>query len=300
LTGTCRLAGSPTIATGVIEMLYLRNLTLLILAPLFAGCVTQKESHTSRTGVEQLLVSSAIDQSLAKIDLSPLQSRKVFLETKYLDCVDKNYIIVSMHRSLLGLNCKMVDKVDESDVTVEIGSGGVGTDSQEMFVGIPEIPLPPPSPIAIPKLAFYTRNKLNGTAKLLVVAYETKSKAAVINSGTALARSDQKTWSLIGTGTVITGSVPDEIAAATGETELNITTVAEMSTRAIVGAPAKPPAPQQEVRQVNHMTPPPPPPAPILPLVDITPVPAPEPVLPAIDPTKTEPANGWSTIEKVK
>jgi hypothetical protein len=102
---------------------------------------------------------------------------------------------------------------------MEVGSGGVGTDRQEVFVGIPAIPLAPPSPIALPKMALFTRTKANGTAKLSIVAYDTKSRQPVINGNPSLARSDQKNWSVVGGGAVITGSVPDEIKAATGESE---------------------------------------------------------------------------------
>ncbi|MCZ2341782.1 MAG: hypothetical protein LC104_08295, partial [Bacteroidales bacterium] len=117
------------------------------------GCATQKESHTARTGVEQLLISSAIDQSLDRVDLNPLRNRKVFLESKYLDCVDKNYVIISMHHRLIAQGSRLVEKAEEADAIVEVGSGAVGTDGQELFVGIPEIPLPPPSPVAIPRLS---------------------------------------------------------------------------------------------------------------------------------------------------
>lgn len=214
-----------------------------------SGCATHKESHTARTGVEQLLVSSAVDQSLAKVNFSPLQNRKVFLETKYLDCVDKNYIIVSMHQQLMANKAKLVDKPDEAETIVEVCSGGVGTDAEELFVGIPEIPLPPPSPIAIPKLSFFTRNKMNGTAKILVVAYDAKTKSPVINGGSTLARSDQKTWNVLGTGTVQTGSVPTEIANATGEVDFNIVSVMEASKKAVVSSGSNPSA---EVRPAVH------------------------------------------------
>jgi hypothetical protein len=207
---------------------------ILGLCILAAGCTTQKESYTARTGVEQLLISSAIDQSLDRIDLKPLQGRNVFLETKYLDCVDKNYVIVSLHQRLLRNGTHMVDKADASDVILEVSSGGVGTDGQEMFVGIPEIPLPPPSPIAIPKVSFFTRSKLNGTAKILLVAYETKKKNPVLLTSPSLARSDLNTWNLMGTGTTQTGSVPEEIAAATGETDLNIATVANKAFQTVL------------------------------------------------------------------
>ena len=182
-----------------------------------------KESDTARTGIEQLLISSAADRALDKVDLAPIANAKVFLETKYLDCVDKNYIIVAMHQRLMQQNCTLVEKAEEANVIVEVGSGGVGTDRHELFVGIPEIPLAPPSPIAIPKLALFTRTKAMGTAKLTVVAYDATTKHAVINSGFAIARSDHKNWNVMGAGGVQGGTLSTEIAQATGERDSMVT-----------------------------------------------------------------------------
>lgn len=251
------------------------------------GCATQKQSYTARTGVEQLLISSAIDQSLAKIDLQPLQNRRVFLDTKYLDCVDKNYVIVAMHHRLLALKAQLVDKSDEAETIVEVASGAVGTDSEELFVGVPEIPLPPPSPIAIPRLSVFTRSKMNGTAKLLVVAYDAKTKRPVINSGSALARSDQKTWNLLGTGTVQTGSVPTELAAATGEIDFNIGTVASASRNAIFqtgdsASPSNPPSTGSPA-----------------PTADIRPVVQPKPAAQQVSMQTTHAGTGWEKLTPV-
>jgi hypothetical protein len=215
-----------------------------------AGCATQKESHTPRTGVEQLLTSSAIDQSLDRVDLSPLRGSQVFLETKYLDCVDKNYVIVSLHHRLLRGGARLVDKPESADVIVEVGSGAVGTDAQELFVGIPEIPLPPPSPIAIPRLAFLTRSKMNGTAKLLVLAYDARTRAPLIQSGVMLARSDLQNWNILGAGPVQSGSVPDQIVAATGESDLTpASAMRAVKETFTAGRPA--PAPQAPIVPVS-------------------------------------------------
>jgi hypothetical protein len=151
------------------------------------------------------------------VDFAPIAHAKVFLETKYLDCVDKNYVIVALHQRLLMHQCTLVEKLEDANVVVEVASGGVGTDRHELFVGIPEIPLPPPSPIAIPKLALFTRTKAMGTAKLSVVAYDASTKRAVINSGYSLARSDHQNWNVLGAGSVQGGSLTTEIAQATGE-----------------------------------------------------------------------------------
>ena len=78
-----------------------------------------KQSDTARTGVEQLLISSATDQALDKVDLARIAEAKVYVETKYLDCVDKNYIIVALHQRLLKHGCTLVDKADDAQVVLE-------------------------------------------------------------------------------------------------------------------------------------------------------------------------------------
>jgi uncharacterized protein DUF6655 len=193
-----------------------------VLAAWMAGCVgcaTTKESDTARTGLEQLLISSAVDRSLDKFDLQPIRYAKVYIDQKYLDCVDKNYVIVSMHQRLLNNGCTLVEKPEEADVVLEIGSGAVGTDRTELFVGIPEIPLPPPSPIAIPRLALFTRTKAMGTAKLRVLAYDAKSKLPVVNSDVALARTDFKNMSVLASGSHVSGDIARELERATGRSE---------------------------------------------------------------------------------
>lgn len=208
------------------------SIALVVVLLVSSGCATQKESHTARTGVEQLLISSAIDRSLDQFDYSPMQGKQVYLETKYLDCVDKNYVLLALRQRILQHRGKLLDKADNADVIVEVSSGGVGTDGQELFVGIPEIPLPPPSPIAIPRLSFMTRTKMNGTAKLLVVAYDAKSKTPIFPANASLARSDHNNWNVLGLGPVQTGSVTREVAMATQEKELSVTTAYHLATGA--------------------------------------------------------------------
>ena len=181
------------------------------------GCSTMKQSDTSRTGLEQLLISNAVDQSLAKVDLRPISGAKVAIKSDLLDCVDKNYIVLATKSKLLANKCTIVDKTEDADVQVEIASGGVGTDRTEMVVGTPEIPLGLMG--SIPKLNFYERNKAMGTAKLVVVATDVKSKQPVINSGYALARSDHQHWSMLGAGPVLSGSVATDLRENTGSAD---------------------------------------------------------------------------------
>ena len=80
----------------------------------------------------------------------------------------------------------------------------------------------------------FTRTKSMGTAKLRVIAYDVKSKRPLVDSGAALARADYKHWNVMGAGPVITGSVPDDLNKATGESESILQTPGEIARR--VGA----------------------------------------------------------------
>ena len=181
------------------------------------GCASVKQSDTARTGIEQLLLSTAIDDSLDKVDLRPVAGANVFVKTDYLDCVDKNYVIVGLHSRLLSNGCTLADKAEGADVILEVAAGALGTDRTDMNVGTPEIPLGLMG--SIPQLNFYERKRSMGTAKLVVVATDATTKQTVINSGFALARSDHQFWSALGAGPVMSGSVPQQLEEATGHSE---------------------------------------------------------------------------------
>ena len=187
-------------------------------AVLLSGCATTKESDTARTGIEQLLVSSAVDAALDKVDFRPIRGAKVQLEEKYLDCVDKNYVIVSLEQRLLANGVTLVAKPEEADVIMHVTSGGVGTDRQEKYFGVSQIPLPPPSPISIPQMSFMSRQRANGTAKLRVVAFDAKTRQPVLQGDAVLAQRLQELESA-GLGPVESGSVPTAIASATRQND---------------------------------------------------------------------------------
>jgi hypothetical protein len=182
-----------------------------------AGCASMKESDTARTGLEQLLISNAVDQSLAKVDFRPVSGAKVFLKTDLLDCVDKNYVMLTTRSKLLANHCTLVDKAEDAEIIMEIASGGVGTDRTELVVGTPEIPLGLMG--SVPKVNFYERKKAMGTAKLAIIAMDAKSKQPIINSGFSLARSDHQHWSVMGSGPVLSGSVANQLKEHTGNND---------------------------------------------------------------------------------
>ena len=193
------------------------KLTLVLAFLVITGCASVKQSDTARTGIEQLLISSAVDEALDKVDFQPIAGARVHLKTDYLDCVDKNYVIVGLHSRLLARGCTIADTAADADVLLEVASGGVGTDRTDLTVGTPEIPLGLMG--SIPKLTVFERKRAMGTAKLKVVGTDVASREVVLDQGYSLARSDHQFWSAMGAGPVMSGSVATQLTQHTGSSE---------------------------------------------------------------------------------
>lgn len=198
------------------------KITTLILSTVFTivclGCSSTRTTDTARTGMEQLLISNAVDQTMNKTILPDVAGKTVYLEEKYLDSVDKGYIVGSMRRKLLNAGAMLVDEKEGSQVTVEVCSGGVGTDNVESFIGVPGLTVPG-LPVELPEVRLYEKKSQFGTAKLSVVAYDTPSGQLVYDGSGTLARADDSNWSVLGIGPFQEGSVRNEVNRSTGDTD---------------------------------------------------------------------------------
>ena len=188
------------------------HLLPLLVAVALAGCTSANSSNTARTAKEQLLISNSVDQALARIDFSPFRAETVFLEDKYLDCVDKNYIVASLRHRLLRDGTFLVDEKDKARVIVEVRSGGVGTDTSETFLGVPEVAVPGPVPLSVPEVRLVTRGQQTATAKIGIVAYDAETRHMLGEGGVTLARSDDNNWFVLGVGPFQNGTLRDELA----------------------------------------------------------------------------------------
>ena len=168
--------------------------------------------------MEQLLISNAVDQTMSKTMLPDVGGKTVFLEEKYLDSVDKGYIVGSMRRKLLNSGAMLVDKKEDSQITIEVCSGGVGTDNVESFVGMPGLTVPG-LPVELPEIRLYEKKSQFGTAKLSVVAYDTPTGQMVYDGSGTLARADDSNWTILGLGPFQEGSVRNEVNRNTGDTD---------------------------------------------------------------------------------
>ena len=187
--------------------------SVVLAASMLVGCTTSKRTDTTRTGMEQLLISNAIDQTLDTVDFSPLQSQRVYLDPSYLDGVDNKYLLGSLRHRIAMAGATVAAKAEEADVVLEVRSGGIGTDTTNSFVGVPEIVLP--GMLTLPEVRLVTRDQQTGTAKIGLAAYDAKTKRILGNGGVKLAKSNDTNWSVLGAGPFKTGSVHSEIEQRT-------------------------------------------------------------------------------------
>ncbi len=189
-------------------------LAALILA-CSSGCATTNTTNTARTATEQLLLSNAIDQSLNKVDFSAMHGRKVFLDATYLDGVDKQYVIASLRHHLLYNGVSLAAAADKADLILEPRSGGIGTDTTESYYGIPGISLPG-GMFTLPEIKLVTRMNQHATAKIGLAAYDAGERAIVGGGGVSIAQAQHNNWHVLGVGPFTTGTIKEELTAATG------------------------------------------------------------------------------------
>ena len=190
----------------------IRHATIVVLL-LMTGCGTTRISDTLRTGTEQLLLSSAIDRSVNEMDFSLLAGKDVYFDPQYLRGVsDEGYIISSIRQRLLAEGALLKSTRDEAVYVVEARAGTVGTNRQDVLIGVPQVTLPTGAlvaggPSAIPEIPLAKKTHQRGIAKLAAFAYNQQTGQAVWQSGTHPITADSRDTWILGTGPFQRGSI---------------------------------------------------------------------------------------------
>jgi hypothetical protein len=159
-----------------------------------------------------MLLSNAVDQSLDKVDFTPLYGQNVFIEEKYLDCTDKAYVMGSVRHRVLRAGGTIAPAADSADVVMEVRSGGVGTDTTDSYIGVPEITLP--GMLTLPEVRLSQRKTQYGYSKLGMVLYDAKTKSVLGDGGMSMAQSDDSNWYVLGVGPWQKGTLKSDVATA--------------------------------------------------------------------------------------
>ncbi|MDR1480172.1 MAG: hypothetical protein LBJ00_14645 [Planctomycetaceae bacterium] len=186
----------------------------------FSGCGTTKWSDTARTGTEQLLISNAIDSAVGKINFRSLGDRRVYLNTTSInEITDNKYLTMALRQHLATSGGILCDNESDADYIVDVRAGAVGTDRDDLLLGIPSISVPsiPGAAISgavIPEVPFIRRTKQVGVAKIAVFAYNKNTGRPIWASGNNTSESTAQNFWFAGTGPLTYGTIYGETTFA--------------------------------------------------------------------------------------
>jgi hypothetical protein len=172
-------------------------------------------SDTQRTATEQLLLSDAIDRAVDQLDFHFMDGKKVYLDASAIKPeTDAAYLASSLRQQMAAHGCLLEEKRQESDYVVEARSGAIGTDHEEVLVGMPATTVPAVGPMTagpatIPEVPIVKRTEQRGVAKISLFAYNRRTGHAVWQSGAIPTESRVKDLWVLGAGPFQRGQIVD-------------------------------------------------------------------------------------------
>jgi hypothetical protein len=180
------------------------------------GCGTGRWSDSKRTATEQMLISDAVERAVMLIDMRPLAGQSVFLDTTILDdATDGKYMASALKHQLLASGCELAPEKDQATIVVEARAGAIGTDRNELLIGIPATTISVMGTgTSVPEIAAYKRTDQRGVAKVNLFAYQRTTGKPVWQSGLAQVKSKTRDRWVVGTGPFQDGDINDRVEFA--------------------------------------------------------------------------------------
>lgn len=145
------------------------RVVIAFLAAMAAGCSGLPEmTNTARTGIERLVVTSAVDRAVETMDLKALSGKEVFLDATQFEGTDKAYAIAEIRDQLGRAGARLVATSAKAHAIAEARAGALETDCSTAMFGIPAVPIPVPGvgTLTTPEFALFKKVKQIGTAKI--------------------------------------------------------------------------------------------------------------------------------------
>jgi len=98
---------------------------LLLIVSVLMSCACS--STKAIVATEQLLMSDAVDRTVAEFDFRPLAGSKVFLDTAFVvpnrnpqQLINTDYVISSLRQQMFAAGCLLAQNRDEADIVAEV------------------------------------------------------------------------------------------------------------------------------------------------------------------------------------
>lgn len=165
---------------------------------LLSGCADPKITSTGRNAIEQLLLTTAVDRSVSKLDFRMLAGEKVRIDYGNLaPQTEKNYVQAALEAHLSAAGAIIALKADEAKYVLRPVCAALATEDNRIMFGTPSLPIPVPDvnlSLVIPELPLYKRVNRYGVCKLSVEIVEAKTNKQARIVGPAVSSSINTNW----------------------------------------------------------------------------------------------------------
>ena len=145
----------------------------VICALLAAGCTTVRVTATTRSSVEQRLLTHALARAAAQIDVRPLAGRAVRLEVFALTA-DQGFAREFLRARLEARGVRIVTAGD-ADVTLQVFAAALAVDTAETLFGLPAMQAPVLG-IPTPELALFKWERSRGHVEAYSYLYDPEGR----------------------------------------------------------------------------------------------------------------------------
>ena len=203
------------------KLLQLSVAGLAVALALFTGCATIRVTDPPRTATEQFLESEAITKCVAQLATDTLRDRKVFVDQQFVastqptESAEQSFLIAEIRAKLLLSGVRLVEHREQSQVVIEVRSGGIGIDRYDYLLGLPQTNLGSipgqntAGSLAItPEIAILKTIKQKGYAGVAMVAYWADTGELLASSGPFVSGTNREDFWFFGFGPHITGDIP--------------------------------------------------------------------------------------------
>lgn len=168
------------------------------LVMVLSGCADPKITNTGRNAVEQLLLTTAVDRSIAKLDFRMLAKDKVRFDYSLLATqVDKNYVQAALESTVSAAGAVIALKPEEAKFVLRPVCATLATEDNKIMFGTPQLPVPIPDmslSLVIPELPLYKRVTRQGVCKLYVEIMDAKTNKQLKLLGPVVSKSINNNW----------------------------------------------------------------------------------------------------------
>ncbi len=150
---------------------------------LLCACSSPFVTNTSRSNVEQMLLSSAIEHGISRIDFSKYAGKKVCMDYSLLDTqADKTFLQAYIQYHLAKSQITIESDAANAEYIFQPFCGVLATDEDKLLIGTPVLPIPVPDAnisLVVPELPLFMKYTRSGHGRFFFTVLDAKDRHPV-------------------------------------------------------------------------------------------------------------------------